>query len=132
MSSATQCDVETPKAALTVLEGDLGVLVAAATATEPTVGLGAGPSTPFIASARGDSRAKPTDGGLARNTEYTFLRNVSPTIHGGALPLVSNWKNAPRQRSLDGDTRPRRKSAGEIGHDRPPKAMLTSTAVEQG
>ena len=37
------------------------------------------------------SWAKPTAGGLAWNTEYTFLRNVSPTIQDGTpepLPKV--------------------------------------------
>jgi hypothetical protein len=30
------------------------------------------------------SCAKPTEAGLARNTEYTFFRKVSPTIQEGA------------------------------------------------
>lgn len=34
---------------------------------------GAGPSTPFSASAFADSWAKPTEGGVARYTEYTFF-----------------------------------------------------------
>ena len=34
------------------------------------------------------SWAKPTAGGLAWNTEYTFLRNVSPTIQDGTSELV--------------------------------------------
>jgi len=33
--------------------------------------------------AASDSCAKPTAGGLARKTLYTFLRNVSPMIHDG-------------------------------------------------
>jgi len=33
------------------------------------------------------SCAKPTEAGLARNTEYTFFRKVSPTIQEGALEL---------------------------------------------
>jgi hypothetical protein len=33
------------------------------------------------------SCAKPTAGGLARKTEYTFLRKVSPTIQAGVLPI---------------------------------------------
>jgi hypothetical protein len=37
-----------------------------------------------------DNCANPTLGGLARNTEYTFLRNVSPTIHPGfPFPLCT-------------------------------------------
>lgn len=31
-----------------------------------------------------DNRAKPTDGGVARYTEYTFLRNAAPMIQLGA------------------------------------------------
>lgn len=34
---------------------------------------GAGPSTPFCASAFADSFANPTEGGLTRYTEYTFF-----------------------------------------------------------
>jgi hypothetical protein len=33
------------------------------------------------------SCAKPTAGGLARKTEYTFFRKVSPTIQAGVLPI---------------------------------------------
>jgi hypothetical protein len=33
------------------------------------------------------SWAKPTAAGLARKTEYTFFRKVSPTIQAGALPI---------------------------------------------
>lgn len=33
------------------------------------------------------SWAKPTAAGLARKTEYTFFRKVSPTIHAGTLPI---------------------------------------------
>lgn len=33
------------------------------------------------------SWAKPTAGGLARKTEYTFFRKVSPTIQLGTLPM---------------------------------------------
>ncbi len=52
---------------------------------------------------------------LARNTEYTFLRNVSQTKHGGALmPDVSSWTKPPTQ--LFQLTCISRKSVFEIDH----------------
>lgn len=47
-----------------------------AAATEPIVALGAGPLASFIAVAELESWANPTDGGLNRNTEYTFFWEV--------------------------------------------------------
>jgi len=77
------------------------------------------------------SCAKPTAGGLERKTVYTFLRNVSPTIHSGVPgvgltlePAVIS-KMAPRQSPLL--TGPRFRSARLIGHAGPPNdiAMLS-------
>ncbi len=54
--------------------------------------------------------------GLARNTEYTFLTNVSPMIHSGTLvPDVSSWKKPPTQ--LLPLTCISRKSAFKISHE---------------
>jgi len=44
-----------------------------------------------------DNWANPTDGGVERNTVYTFFRNVSPTTQGG--PELSAALLAPRLRS---------------------------------
>ncbi len=53
--------------------------------------------------------------GLARNTEHTVLRNVSPMIHGGALmPDMSSGKKPPTQ--LFTLTCISRNSAFESGH----------------
>jgi hypothetical protein len=49
------------------------VLVAETATTEPIVGVGTGPFTPFWAMAAADRLAKPTDGGLNLKTEYTFF-----------------------------------------------------------
>lgn len=49
------------------------VLVAETATTEPIVGDGTFPSTPFWAVAVDESVAKPTDGGLDLKTEYTFF-----------------------------------------------------------
>lgn len=100
--------------------------------TAPTVADGAAPVLPFIASASAESVAKPTEAGLERNTEYTFLRKVSPTIHGGALvPAVLSAKNAPTQ--LSDESCCRRKSALLIGHaiSLEPKRIVTFTFVLQ-
>jgi len=88
---------------------------------EPVFVAGTGvPELPVAA----DSCAKPTAGGLARKTLYTFLRNVSPTIQAGwpgigltFEPAVIS-KIAPRHcPSLTG---PRFRSATLIGHEGPP------------
>lgn len=100
--------------------------------TAPTVADGAAPVLPFIASASAESVAKPTEAGLERNTEYTFLRKVSPTIHGGALvPAVLSAKNAPTQ--LSEVSCCRRKSALLIGHaiSLEPNFIVTFTVVLQ-
>ena len=99
------------------------------------------------------SCANPTDGGVARNTEYTFFyltpisraalvalsaaqrtKKVSPTIHLG-VPPRSNWrlrsKMAPTQKS--GIDVRRIMSSLLIGHARPPKLIVTfSCAVHAG
>jgi hypothetical protein len=49
------------------------VLVAETATTEPIVGVGTAPFTPFSAVAVDESVAKPTDGGLNLKTEYTFF-----------------------------------------------------------
>jgi len=73
-----------------------------------------------------DSCAKPTAGGLARKTLYTFLRNVSPMIHAGVpCPggIFEPWvisKIAPTHRPPL-PVVPRFRSAILIGHDGPPK-----------
>ncbi len=74
--------------------------------------------------------AKPTEGGFARKTEYTFFRKVSPTIQPG--PLLLDWVNS----KIDPTHWPLEicvnlKSAGEIDHDWPPKENATLTGVEQ-
>jgi len=71
------------------------VLVAETATTEPIVGVGTAPFTPFSAVAVDESVAKPTDGGLNLKTEYTFFKKVSPTIQAGALLPVVISKNAP-------------------------------------
>ena len=57
------------------------VLVGVTEATEPMVGDGTGTLPLFIESDSLESCAKPTDGGLARYTEYTFFcqKGVSKT-----------------------------------------------------
>lgn len=102
-------------------EPDVGELPGAV--PEPGSGV---PDEPPAAS---DSCAKPTAGGLARKTLYTFLRNVSPMIHAGLAPpggIDEPWvisKIAPRHLPLP--TVPRFKSARLIGHDGPPKDIAT-------
>ncbi len=59
----------------------LAVTVATAA---PIVALGTAPGAPSVSVAFCDSVANPTDGGSARNTEYTFFKNVSPTMNAGA------------------------------------------------
>ena len=104
---------------------------ASVTAAEPTVGLGTEPVTPFMAVAVSESCANPTDGGVARKTEYTFFRNESPTIQGGALPPDEPMeKNAPTH-MLEDVPWLTRKSAFEIGQDIVllPKRIVTFTVV---
>jgi hypothetical protein len=98
--------------------------------TLPIVGVGGEPGAPFICNARGDSVANPTLAGRYLNTEYTFLRKTSPTIHAGAAPLVGNPKNAPTHVVLE--ARNSVKSVGSIDQLRPPKLMLTCTVVAHG
>lgn len=93
-----------------------------------------------------DSWAKPTDGGLNRNTENTFFcnksssafpvdattnvtRKVSPIIQGGAEEPIENSKKAPRQLPLLNLAS--RKSAGLIVQFFPPKDKETVTVVLQ-
>lgn len=87
------------------------------------------------------SCAKPTAAGLARKTEYTFLRNVSPMIQVGTpepLPtLVPMSKIPPAHISvvvpeMELGIEPRFMSAGLIDQVEPPKDILTVTEVEQG
>jgi hypothetical protein len=50
----------------------------------------AAPGVPDPPPAADDNCANPTEGGFARNTEYTFFKNVSPTIHPGfPFPLCT-------------------------------------------
>jgi len=106
------------------------VLVAETATTEPIVGVGTGPFTPFWAMAAADRLAKPTDGGLNLKTEYTFFRNVSPMIQAGALPLVCISKKAPTHWVFD--TCVSMKSEGLTDHEGPPKEIETVTCVLQG
>lgn len=87
------------------------------------------------------SSAKPMAAGLARKTEYTFLRKVSPTIQVGTpaplptlvpiskIPPAHIWVVVPE---TELGTEPRFMSAGLIVQVEPPNDMVTVTAVEQG
>jgi len=100
------------------------------TVDEPIVGLAI---APLARSSAGPARAaKPTDGGLNRYTLMTFFKNVSPTIHCGALdPETSITKNAPIH--VDCEIGCSWKSAGLIVQFRPPpKDIDTETLVAQG
>lgn len=97
------------------------------TLTDPIVGVG----TPFSVTelcTSAASAAKPTEGGFARKTEYTFLRKVSPIIHPGPLLDPLNTKMDPTHCPLE--VCESLKSAGEMDHDWPPKENATLTLVE--
>jgi hypothetical protein len=96
--------------------------------TEPIVGVGTPPASTKLC-AFDASAAKPTEAGLARKTLYTFLRNVSPTIHGGELLLEEYSKIPPRHCPFESSVS--LKSAGAMGQLLPPKARVTLTVVEQ-
>ena len=104
--------------------------------TEPIVGVGT-PAAVTELWAFAASAAKPTEAGLARKTEYTFLRNVSPMIHETPLllllllllPELSSSKKAPRHWLFDSWVS--LKSSGEMDQLWPPKARATLTVVEQ-
>lgn len=101
--------------------------------TEPIVAEGmAALRSPFKAVATLERFAKPTDGGLKRKTEYTFLRNVSPTIQLGVeLPGDElRSKNAPRHEDCESCVS--LKSAGDILQLAPPNAIDTVTSVSHG
>ena len=110
----------------------------------------------FDPPAASDNWANPTDGGIERNTEYTFFykkrriryegcnrkrlrtRNVSPTtqvgleLSGTLLTPRLRSKMAPRHNGLLLLLiRPALKSRGLIGHDCPPKDIDTKTFVLQ-
>lgn len=86
------------------------------------------------------SSANPTAAGLARKTEYTFLRKVSPTIQVGTpaplptlvpiskIPPAHIWVVVPE---TELGTEPRFISAGLIVQVEPPNDMVTVTSVEQ-
>jgi len=109
---------------------------------DPPVGVGrepvnfavpTGPGVPEEPPAAAESCAKPTEGGWARKTLYTFLRNVSPTIHSGVPaawpgPVPSSIsKIAPRHWLLPAPTVPRFRSSMLIGHEGPPNEIETVT-----
>ena len=72
------------------------------------------------------SAAKPTLGGCSRKTEYTFLRNVAPTIQLGVFVPAGISKNAPTHWISPAVPRSfSKKSSGEIAQNLPPKLMLT-------
>jgi len=85
------------------------------------------------------SCAKPTAGGFAWYTEYTFFRNVSPTIQDGTpwplptvlpiskIPPTHNWAVVPVPVKV-----PRFMSAALMGQLVPPKEMETEMAVVHG
>jgi len=99
----------------------------------PIVGVGGGPSTSFIPNATDDSCANPTAGGWNLNTEYTFFKKVSPTIHlRGDEAGNSTAKNAPMHIELLPCNAPALKSAGEICHCGPPNDMVTVTSELHG
>jgi len=88
--------------------------------------------------AAAESWAKPTDGGVIRNTEYTFFKKVSPTTQLGfpdpltmLLPMLRS-NIAPRHRELVRDSWPRFMSVGLIGHNLPPNERLMEMLVVQG
>lgn len=87
------------------------------------------------------SSAKPTAAGLARKTEYTFLRNVSPMIQVGTpepLPTLVPISKIPPAHSplevpeMELGTEPMFMSAGLIVQAEPPNDMVTVTSVLQG
>jgi len=85
------------------------------------------------------SCAKPTAGGFAWYTEYTFFRNVSPTIQDGVpwpLPTVLPMSKIPPTHIWVVEpvlvTLPRFMSAALMGQLVPPKEMETEMAVLHG
>jgi len=74
---------------------ELPLCLPGCTADEPRVGVGTGPFARFVAA--DDRAANPTDGGLNRYTETTFLRNVSPMIQSGVPAPVWRANNEPAQ-----------------------------------
>jgi hypothetical protein len=96
--------------------------------TEPIVGVGT-PSAVTKLRASDASVAKPTDAGFARKTVYTFLRNVSPMIHAGELPVEEYAKIEPRHWPLEISVS--LKSSDEMGQALPPKVRAMLTVVEQ-
>lgn len=79
------------------------------------------------------SCAKPTAGGSARKTEYTFFKKVSPTIHIAPKPpslRAPASKIAPAHMSEV--TVPTFMSTGLIFQSVPPKDMETVILVLQG
>jgi hypothetical protein len=96
--------------------------------TEPIVGVGT-PSAVTKLRAFDASVAKPTEAGFARKTEYTFLRNVSPMIHAGELPVEEYAKTEPRHWPLEISVS--LKSSAEMGQVLPPKVRAMLTVVEQ-
>ena len=96
--------------------------------TEPIVGVGTPPASTKFCTFEA-SAAKPTEGGFARKTLYTFFRNVSPIIHAGELLLAEYSKIAPRHCPFESSVT--LKSAEEMGQLLPPKERATLTVVEQ-
>jgi len=126
MKSEARCGVLLGNAALLPTRPELLEPVTL-TLTDPIVGVG----TPFLVMelcTPGASAAKPTEGGFARKTEYTFLRKVSPMIHPGPLLDPVYTKIDPTHWPLEICVN--LKSTGEIDHDWPPKENATSTVVE--
>jgi len=110
-----------PKGLLPCVGNGLPVPV---TLTVPVPGVPEDPPAAF------DSSAKPIDGGVARNTEYTFLRKTSPTTQLGlplppALEPKLRSKIPPRHWDDCDEVLPRFISSLLSGHDLPPKAIVT-------
>jgi len=88
--------------------------------------------------ARLESWAKPTEGGDARNTEYTFFRKVSPMTQVGLpdplwmlVPILRS-KIEPRHFELPRSSWPLFMSCVLIGHVLPPNENDTETEAVHG